>query len=253
MPSPSLSSKLGTCVFGGAAIFLGVIGLIFGDFATDWQHVAATVPHREALAWLAAVCEIAGGAAIVWRRSRRAGAALLAIVYTIFALLWVQQIASTPMVYGSWGNFFEESSLVIAALIALSSASPRDSAWARIEAPVSRLYGLCAISFALVHFIYLGGAASYVPSWIPPGQKFWAIATAICFLLAAAAILSGILAPLAARLLTAEIVGFQILVWLPKLLASPHLHFMWAGNGISVAMCGAAWVVADSIGGQAKP
>jgi hypothetical protein len=81
---------------------------------------------------------------------------------------------------------------------------------------------------------------------------FWAYATTIGFFLVAAAILSGIMAPLASRLLTAEIVGFEILVWIPKLLAGPHDHFNWAGNGICIALAGAPWVVADSICRSAK-
>ena len=55
------------------------------------------------------------------------------------------------------------------------------------------------------------------------------------------------MAPLASRLLTAEIVGFELLVWIPKLLASPHDHFNWAGNAICVAIAGATWAVSDSI------
>jgi uncharacterized membrane protein YphA (DoxX/SURF4 family) len=252
MPDETHKLKLGTCVFGGAAIALGVIGLVSRNFATDWQRVGPGVPHRHALALLAAACEITGGAAILWRRTARFGGALLTIVYGIFVLLWVQQIVKTPLTYDNWGNFFEELSLVIAALVVLASASPRESAWARSEGPVSRTYGLCAISFALVHLIYLRAAASWVPKWLPPGQMFWAIATAVCFLLAAAAILTGIMAGLAARLLTAEIVGFELLIWLPKLIAAPHTHFVWAGNGINLAMCGAAWVVADSISERSK-
>ncbi len=252
MPDPVHKSKLGTCVFGGAAIALGIIGFVSRDFATDWQRVGAGVPHRLALAWLAAACEIAGGAAILWKRTARAGAALLAVLYAVFVLLWVQQVFKAPLIYDSWGNVFEELSLVIAALVVLASASPRDTAWARSEAPISRVYGICVISYALVHFIYLRGAASYVPAWIPPGQMFWAVATGVCFALAAAAILSGVRAGLAARLLTAEIVGFELLVWIPKLISAPHMHFMWAGNGISLVLCGAVWVIADSINNREK-
>jgi hypothetical protein len=43
------------------------------------------------------------------------------------------------------------------------------------------------------------------------------------------------------------IVGFELLIWIPKLLAAPHDHFSWAGNAVSVAMAGAAWVVAGSL------
>ena len=60
--------------------------------------------------------------------------------------------------------------------------------------------------------------------WLPPWQLFWAYVTTIGFFLAALAILTGIMAPLASRLITAEIVGFQFLVWIPKLLRDPHNH-----------------------------
>jgi uncharacterized membrane protein YphA (DoxX/SURF4 family) len=247
MPDRNRKLRLGKCVFGGAAIALGIIGLAFGDFATNWQRVEPTVPHRLLLAHLAAICEIAGGAAILWRRTARIGAALLTVLYAIFVLLWVQKIVPAPLVYDSWGNFFEESSLLLASLIVFASASPAGSAWAGKDRLIGRIYGICPISYALDHFFYLKGVASFVPAWIPPGQMFWAVATAVCFLLAAAAILSGVQAALVARLLTAEILGFELLIWGPKMFGAPHDHFIWSGNGINVAMMGAAWVVADSL------
>ncbi len=246
MPERPYRPSLGTCVFGGAAIALGIMGLAFRDFATNWQRVEATVPQRALLACFAAACEIAGGAAILWRRTALFGAVLLTILYSIFVLLWVVQVCRAPLIYDSWGNVFEELSLLLAALVVFASASRRDSAAARSEAVISRIYGFCVISYALAHFIYLSGASNFVPAWIPPGQKFWAVTTAVCFLLAAAAILSGFKAALAARLLAAEIMGFELLVWGPKLVAAPRNHFVWAGNGINMALCGAAWVVADS-------
>jgi hypothetical protein len=69
----------------------------------------------------------------------------------------------------------------------------------------------------------------------------------VFFLMAAAAILSGVLSGLASRLLTAQILGFEILIWIPKVIAGPHEHFPWSGNAISVALSAAAWVVSDGI------
>jgi uncharacterized membrane protein YphA (DoxX/SURF4 family) len=252
MPEHKYKWNLGTCFFGGAAIFLGISGLAWRDFATNWQRVEPTVPHRALLACIAAGCEIAGGVAIVWRPTARAGAVLLTLLYGIFVLLWVVQVCKAPLVYDSWGNVFEELSLVLAALVVFAAASPRGSMAARSEAVTSRLYGFCCISYALAHFIYLGGATGFVPSWIPPSQKFWAVTTAVCFVLAAAAILSGVKAALAALLLTAEILGFELLIWGPKLIAAPHNHFVWAGNGINLALMGAAWVMADSFSRRAR-
>ncbi len=240
-------SNLGVYVYGAGAISLGVSGLTWRDFATNWQRVGPAVPHREALAIIAAIYELAAGAAIIWPRTRQAGAAMLTVLYAIFTSLWVVQAVRVPRVYDGWGNVFEELSLTIAGVVVFAWAASADSVWARRRTWISRLYGICPISFGVDHFVYLSGAATFVPKWIPPGGKFWVVTTAVCFLLAAAAILSGILAAQAARLLAAMILGFHILIWVPKLVGAPNMHFMWSANSVSLALVGAAWVVADAI------
>jgi len=45
---------------------------------------------------------------------------------------------------------------------------------------------------------------------------------------------------------------FELLFWIPNLHAAPSSHFNWAGNAISIALAGAAWVVSDSISASAK-
>ncbi len=37
-------SNLGSCVYAAAAITLGIVGLVSGEFATNWQRVQATSP-----------------------------------------------------------------------------------------------------------------------------------------------------------------------------------------------------------------
>jgi uncharacterized membrane protein YphA (DoxX/SURF4 family) len=245
-------SNLGVYVYGAGAVALGVSGLVWRDFAVNWQRVEGNFAHREALAIAVALYEVAAGLAIAWPRTRRAGAAMLTALYAVFTLLWVVQVARVPRVYDGWGNVFEELSLVIAGLVAYAWASPAESAWARRRKWIARAYGVCPVSFGVDHFVYLAGAAAFVPKWIPPGQMFWVVTTAVCFLAAAAAILSGILAGLAARMLTVMIIGFGILGWLPRLVELPHMHFMWSANSINLALAGAAWVVADAIVGDGK-
>lgn len=106
------------------------------------------------------------------------------------------------------------------------------------------------ISFTLEQLFYLKGTASFVPKWIPPGQMFWAVATTIAFALAAIALLSGLSALLASRLLTAMILGFGLLVWLPAPFTAPHQITSWAGNAQNTAILGAAWIVMDYLGGR---
>src|SRR5499427_7501508 len=119
-------------------------------------------------------------------------------------------------------------------------------------AKISRMgylfFGICVISFTLEQLFYLSATASFVPKWIPPGQMFWAITTTIAFALAAIALFSGRSALLAARMLTAMIIGFQLLVWLPAPFAAPHQLTSWAGNAQNLAITGSAWIVADFLG-----
>lgn len=241
---------LGRHVYGLAAVAFGIITFVWHDF-NSWQQIQAlgNVPHREILVYIAAAMQIFGGVAIQWPRTARAGAFALGFIYLIFALLWAPRIAAEPRVFDRWGNFFEQFSLVSGALIIYGSLSPSNS---QRPATAARLgyafFGICVVSFTIEQLVYLSGTASFVPKWIPPGQMFWAIATTIAFALAAIALLSARSALLASRLLTAMLIGFGLLVWLPAPFVDPHKMINWAGNAQNLAITGAAWIVADFLG-----
>jgi uncharacterized membrane protein len=243
-------------VYGLGAIALGLVGLAWGDFATVWQPIQAlpfTVSHRMALAYVAAAGLLSAGVAIQWRRSTRAGLLVLTILYFIFALLWLPRVIGFPQLFGTWAGFLEEFALVAAALVVYASLLPRGSARQIRTARIGRIsFGVCVLSFGLSHFFAIPQTAAMVPDWIPPGQWFWAVATGVAHLLAGIAILSGALDVLGSRLLTAMLITFSALVWVPRLFAEPHEHMVWAGNAINLALIGAAWVVADSIASRRR-
>jgi hypothetical protein len=253
MTQPQRPLRFGFLFFGAAGVALGLVGFVWGDFATDWQHVKETIPFHGALANGTAALELFGGAALFWLATARWGAGALTFVYSIFALIWACVILGEPQVWGSWGNLFEELSIVIAGAAIYASLSPPGSAWHRRTWGLCRLYGICPISFGLTHFIYLSGAATWVPKWLPFGGVFWTAATGACFLLAAFSILTGILAGLASRLNAIMIVSFEVLIWVPKLAAAPHDHFSWSGNAVCIALAGGAWAVADLINQPRRP
>jgi uncharacterized membrane protein YphA (DoxX/SURF4 family) len=247
--------SLGRHVFGLAAILFGVFTLAWHDF-NNWQQIQplGNFPHREILAYIVAAAEILGGVAIQFPKGARAGALILGTIYLAFALLWVPRIAAEPLVYDRWGNFFEQFSQVSGALIVYAHFSRSDSERAARLARIGYIsFGICVVSFTLEQLAYLSGTAEFVPKWIPPGQMFWAVVTTIAFTLAAVALLSGRSALLASRLLTAMVIGFGLLVWLPAPFRDPHKQINWLGNAENLAIAGAAWIVVDFLNLSRSP
>lgn len=236
---------VGIHVYAAGAILLGLIGLSSDDFAAVWQPVPPGIAYRKALAYVAAVLFISAGTAVQSRRFARAALIVLSILYFVFSLLWLRRVIGFPQIWGTWGGFFEQMTLVVAALILFAAMMAKDTG---LRGSVWRvIFGICVVSFALDHFLALPETTRMVPAWIPPGQRFWAVATGIFHLLAGLAIISGVMAGLASRLFTAMLVGFGVLLWLPALIAAPRDHFTWCANAINLALTGAAWAVSDWI------
>jgi uncharacterized membrane protein YphA (DoxX/SURF4 family) len=239
---------LGRYVYGVAAIGFGICALAWHDF-NIWQQIRplGNVSHPELLLYAVAVVEILGGLTILWPGTAPIGAIALGALYLFFAVLWLPLFVENPRIFDRLDNFFEQFSLVSGALIVYASTlSPKDSARAARLARVGYYcFAICVVAFTVEQVVYLSGTADFVPKWIPPGQMFWAEMTTIAFAFAAIALLSGLLALLAARLLTAMIVGFGVLVWLPAMFADRQSLTNWGGNAENLAIAGAAWIVAD--------
>jgi hypothetical protein len=239
MTASTPTSNLGRNVFGVAAVAFGIITLVWHDY-NGWHQ-----PRYLVYATGAAL--IFGGAAIPFPRIAKTGAVILGAVYLVFALQCVPGIVAAPKIYNSWGNFFEQFSLVTGAAILYARWSSAGSP-GKLSRIGRILLGICAASFTLEQAFYLHPTASLVPKWIPPSQMFWAVATTVVFALAAMALLTNRMALLATRLLTTMLVIFGLLVWVPLLLSDPHSHTNWSETAETFAIAGAVWILADLLG-----
>ncbi len=230
------SSNLGRHVFGVAALASGLITLVWHDYNDSHQ--------LRYIVYAASAALIFGGAVIQVGRIAKAGASALGAAYLVFVLLCVPGIVAAPQIYNSWGNFFEQFSLLTGATLVYARLS---SAWSpeTLHRIGRILLGICAASFTLEQAIYLNATASLVPKWIPPSQMFWAVTTTVFFALAAVALVANRMALLATRLLTMMLVIFGLLVWVPLVLSDPHSHTNWSENAETFAIAGAAWILAD--------
>jgi uncharacterized membrane protein YphA (DoxX/SURF4 family) len=243
---------LGIVVYGAATIALGIIGLVWGDFASPWQPGLRNLPHE--LAYAASVCQLAGGCAVMWKRSANVGLYTLILLNLVFAVSWLIFLAPHLQDLGLWLNLAEQLAVLLGPVIAFACGPARPTSLGhRIRRGGRVLFGLCAMVFGVSHFFFLEHTAKMAPQWLPPGPQFWALATGLGHLLAGVAIVTGIQALLASRLLTAMILSFGALVWAPRLLADPTTHLFWSGNAINLALAGATWTLADMIASQRRP
>ena len=241
----SRSLDLGRRVFGLAAMALGLTGLVWGEFATVWHPVRDSTPHRMALAYMAAAALLAGGLAVQWRRTERAGLIELGALYFMGALLWMPRIMGFPELFGVWSGFAEQFSMVAAVLLTLAAAQTGKGISSAAMQCARFMFGLCVLAFGMAHFTVLAETTRMVPAWLPLGQSFWAIVTGGAMLLAGLSLMPGILAVQAAWSLTVLLMSFGFFVWAPSLFSAPHKHITWTGNAINLAMTGGAWMVAD--------
>jgi hypothetical protein len=233
--------RLGRNVFGLAGIAFGIITL-------SWHQIDSlgNLSHPAILIYFAGIVELIGGIAIQWKRTVRIGALIIVAVFSIFSLYWIPQIIKTPLLFYPYGNFGEQFSIVIGGVFVFASTiSSHPDKVAKIERAAYISFGIAVISFALYQLFYLKYTASLVPKWIPPGQMFWTVATTILFALAAFAILSGRSALLASWLLTAMIILFGLLIWVPACIIHPHVLGNWVENSTNLAIAGSAWIVVD--------
>jgi uncharacterized membrane protein YphA (DoxX/SURF4 family) len=233
---------------------LGLIALALICFAwatfDPGQPVPKIIPERTAFAYGAAAFMLGAGAAVQWRRTAARAGAALAVYFGVIVVLLLngRVVLAHPLEYGAWDGAAEQLAIAAGALLIYAVHAGIDDALAlRLTRLGQIVFGLCAVLFGGAHFVYLNLTASLVPSWLPPGQSFWAYATGSAQIAAGLALVSGIQARLAALLLTILYASFTPLVHVPLLLSQPADHYVWSENALNLLLTGAAWVVADSL------
>jgi hypothetical protein len=108
------------------------------------------------------------------------------------------------------------------------------------------LFALPLLVFGAQHLMYGPFVATLITAWIP-AHLFWAYFIGGAFIAAALAIMTRVMAGLAASLL-----GLMFLLWVlvlhaPRVAASPHNGNEWTSMFVALAMSGSAWAVAGTL------
>jgi uncharacterized membrane protein len=232
---------------------LGILALIYGDFALVWQPVAAWVPGRTGLAYLSGILMLLCGAGLLFSATVKWSVRILFPYLIVWALLKVPALIVAPQIEGVWLGLGELLMLLAGGwtLFALFADLPEGSflAFAAGEKGVRIariLFAIWVIPVGLSHLFYVKATVSLIPAWIP-FKIFFAYLTGIGHMASGIGVLFSILPRVAAWAEAAMLSVITLLVWAPAVLAAPKTRLPWTAFFISWAITAAVFVVAANI------
>jgi uncharacterized membrane protein len=229
-------------------IGLGVLGLVTGNFAPSWSGVPKTFPARNALPYLCAIVELVTGAGLLWKRTAlNASRVLFGWLVLWFVVFRVPLVVQAPTSSGIWWACGATAMMTAAAWVLFASvAATGDRHFLTSERGVRIarvIFGLGLIPVGIAHFTFFQHTVDDVPGWLP-WRPFWAALTGATFIAAGVAIVTNVCARLAAKLTTAQIALFTVIVWVPIIVRHPTPGD-WNEFIESWTLTAFAWVVAD--------
>jgi uncharacterized membrane protein len=240
-------------LFAVGMIGLGVLGLIYGDFAMVWQPVAPWVPGRTALAYCAAVVMLVGGIGLLFEATVRWAIRILFPYLIVWALLKVPALVVAPQIEGVWLGFGELAVLLAGGwtLFGRLADVSEGSFWRFVAdengvRAARYLFAVFLIPIGLSHIMYVKETVALVPHWLP-FPIGWAYLTGAGQMACGLGVLFGVLPRVAALCEAGMISAFGLLVWLPAVVAAPKARLPWTAFWITWAIGAAAGVVAANI------
>jgi len=240
-------------LFAVGMIGLGILALVYGDFALVWQPVAPWIPGRTVLAYGSGLIMLLGGVGLLFRATARWASRILFLYLIVWLLLKAPAVLVTPKMEAVWLGIGEIAVLLAGGwilfvrLAELREGSPLRFIAGEKGIRIARiLFAVSVIPIGLSHLIYVKETADLVPAWLPY-RVGWAYLTGIGQIASGLGVLFSIFPRVAATAEAGMISLFTLLVWGPAILAAPAKRLPWTAFFISWAIASAAWVVAQNI------
>lgn len=216
--------------------------IAFGLIALCFNHVTdGLIPFEAGQPWPAIQggLSLLAGLALAWPASAPRTGLALWLVLTVVLFLHGPGLAAEPTSPVRWVSAFEVLGLICAAML-IAAPGRRDSG---LAARIS--IGLMLVVFGAVHWSYVGAITGMIPDWMP-GRDLWPWVTGAANIAAGLAILSGVLARLAAGLVGVMFASWILLVHTPRLLAAPGDRSEWVALALAFALTGVVWTLRNA-------
>ena len=240
-------------------IGLGILALIYGDFALVWQPVPLSLPGRTAVAYLCGALMVSCGIGFFFRIASTWSARIVFPYLFLWLLLKVPALLVAPKLEAVWLNFGEIAVFFAAGWMLFVAFGKTPSSFLTGPAAVwaaTALFGVSLIPIGLSHIFYTGQTVELIPVWMPFRQAL-AYVTGAGQILCGLAVLSGFIprvpagVPRVAALIEAAMASlFAALVWAPVLASPPTRRLPWTAFFITWFFAASAWVVSHNLRGQ---
>jgi uncharacterized membrane protein len=252
----------GHIMFAVAMSGVGVLALVYGDFALQWQPVPPGLPGRQGIAYLVGMMSLAGGVGLLIKpMAARSALALTIVLLVTWVFPQALKAAPDPASVGSWVGFCETLAVLTGSWILWTSLAQAAGATPIIDSGGMRvarsLFGLSCVVFGVSHFVYAAFTASMIPHWISLPLWF-AYATGAGHIAAGLAITLSVRPRLAATLEALMMSSFVVLLHIPSLWTAPppdwapSARIQWTALFWASAIAGSAWIVARSLRDRAR-
>lgn len=207
---------------------LGALGLIYGDFASVWQPVAAWIPGRTGLAYVVAALECLVACGLVFQSTSRYAVRILFPGVILWQLLRVPELILGGRHEGAYLGWGETALLLaggwtlFARLADLRDDSPLAFLQSEKSVRLARMYlGLCIIPIGLSHIVYMDPTVHLIPMWLP-NRPFFAWLTGLGQIASGLGMLFNVLPRVAAYAESAQLWIYTLLIWVPCVLFGPN-------------------------------
>ena len=249
-------------LFAIGLIGMGMLALVYGDFAMVWQPVAPWFPGRTVLAYGSGVLMVGCGVGLFFRATTAWALRIMLPYLVVWQMLKLPSLVVAPKMEAVYLGFGELAVLLAGGwtlFARLGDLSGTKFAWAGGERAVrfARYYfAVWIIPIGISHMLYLKPTLDLIPPFLP-GKVFWAYLTGIGQIASGLGVLFGVLPRVAAWAEAAQISLYAVLIWLPAILlgnknlgpsfAHANQRLSFTAFFISWIIAAGAWAVAQNV------
>jgi len=233
----------------------GVQYLVYGRYEGGLLPVPPWTPGGAILSYAVGVFLIFAALSMAAKWNVRLFATLLGLLFFFCVVFLHLQHLSEVVHNGRERTRALEPLSIAGAAFVLAGIFPGggNAPWEEAVTGFSRagrhIFALPMILFGIQHFMYSAFIATLIPAWIP-AHLFWVYFTGVGMIAAGICISTQILGRLAAVFLGLMFLLWTVCLHAPRVMASLHNGDEWSSAFVALALAGASFFIATTIGNR---